>query len=69
MKRDLQDKLDQLFEQFMNGKIGRRDFLKYVGIAGAAAGLVGGPFGFSGPVYAAKSIRFDGWGDPKGLVQ
>ena len=63
MKHDLQDKLDRLYEQYINGKIGRRDFLKFLGIAGAAAGLVGGPFGlFSRPAYAADSIRFDGWG-------
>jgi spermidine/putrescine transport system substrate-binding protein len=62
MKHDLTDKLDQLFEQFMNGEIDRRDFLKYLGIAGAAAGLMGGPFGFGRRAYAAESIRFDGWG-------
>jgi spermidine/putrescine transport system substrate-binding protein len=56
-------KLDSLHERYMNGDVNRRDFLKYLGIAGAAAGLVGGPFGYlTRPARAAESIRFDGWG-------
>ncbi len=63
MKNDVQKKMDHLFERFMNGDMNRRDFLKYLGIAGAAAGLVGGPFSpFIKQAFAAESIRFDGWG-------
>ncbi len=63
MKNDVQKKMDHLFERFMNGDMNRRDFLKYLGIAGAAAGLVGGPFSpFTKQAFAAESIRFDGWG-------
>ena len=63
MKHDVQKKMDHLFERFMNGDINRRDFIKYLGIAGAAAGLMGGPFSpFTQKAFAAESIRFDGWG-------
>src|SRR5210317_2079717 len=39
MKHDPQDKLDRLHKQSMKGQIGRRDFLKFLGIAGPASGL------------------------------
>jgi spermidine/putrescine transport system substrate-binding protein len=63
MKKDWEKRFDDLHQRYMNGEISRRDFLKCLGIAGAAVGLVGGPFGFSTrSAWAAKSIRFDGWG-------
>ena len=63
MKNDVEKKMNHIFERFMNGDMNRRDFIKYLGIAGAAAGLVGGPFSpFAKKAVAAKSIRFDGWG-------
>ncbi|UCE51456.1 MAG: extracellular solute-binding protein [Desulfobacterales bacterium] len=63
MGNDLEKNLDRLHERYMNGEISRRNFLKYLGIAGAAAGLIGGPFDFfTKPAMAAKDIRFDGWG-------
>jgi spermidine/putrescine transport system substrate-binding protein len=63
MKHDWDERLDDLHDRYMNGRISRRDFVKYLGLAGAAAGLVGGPFSLlTRPAYAAKSIRFDGWG-------
>jgi spermidine/putrescine transport system substrate-binding protein len=63
MKKDWEKRFDDLHQRYMNGEISRRDFLKYLGIAGAAAGLVGGPFGLlTRSAWAAKSIRFDGWG-------
>jgi spermidine/putrescine transport system substrate-binding protein len=59
MTRDV----DRQYERYRNGEITRRDFMRYLGIAGAAAGLMGGPFGyFTRKAWAAKSIRFDGWG-------
>ncbi|MGB2855350.1 MAG: extracellular solute-binding protein, partial [Dehalococcoidia bacterium] len=63
MEKDLGKRLDSMHERYMNGGVSRRDFFKYLGIAGAAAGLVGGPFGLlTRSAWAAKSIRFDGWG-------
>jgi len=63
MAKDLIEQLDELYDHTINAKIKRRDFLKFVGITGAAAGLVGGPFGYlTQNAWAAKSIRFDGWG-------
>jgi len=63
MEKDWEKRLDNINERYMNGDVSRRDFFKYLGIAGAAAGLVGGPFGLlTRSAWAAKSIRFDGWG-------
>ena len=57
------DKLDRLYEAYKNGTLSRRQFIKYLGLAGAAIGLVGSPFGNAvKEAWAAKSIRFDGWG-------
>ena len=59
----MKKRLDSINQRYMNGEVSRRDFFKYLGIAGAAAGLVGGPFGLlTRSAWAAKSIRFDGWG-------
>ena len=63
MKKNLKNNLDAVHELHMNGSLSRRDFIKYLSMAGAAAGLVGGPFGMLAKrAWAAKSIRFDGWG-------
>jgi len=63
MKKDWEKRLDSVNQRYMNGEVSRRDFFKYLGIAGAAAGLVGGPFGLlTRSAWADKSIRFDGWG-------
>ncbi|MBU4426843.1 MAG: extracellular solute-binding protein [Pseudomonadota bacterium] len=63
MEKNWGKRLDSMHERYMNGGVSRRDFFKYLGIAGAAAGLVGGPFGLlTRSARAAKSIRFDGWG-------
>jgi len=57
------EKLDRLYEAYKNGTLSRRHFLKYLGLAGASIGLVGSPFGnVVRNAWAAKSIRFDGWG-------
>jgi len=57
------DKLDRVYEAYRNGKISRRHFIKYLGLAGASIGLMGSPFaGAVRNAWAAKSIRFDGWG-------
>lgn len=63
MTKDPIRQLNEVHERFTNGDISRRGFLKYLGMAGAAAGLMGGPFGMlTKNAYAADSIRFDGWG-------
>lgn len=63
MGRDSTKQLNEVYEKYLNGDVSRRSFLKYLGMAGIAAGLVGGPFGsIPGTARAAKSIRFDGWG-------
>ncbi|MGD8723801.1 MAG: twin-arginine translocation signal domain-containing protein, partial [Desulfobacterales bacterium] len=57
------EKLDRLYEAYQNGTLSRRQFLKYLGLAGASIGLIGSPFGNAvKEAWAAKSIRFDGWG-------
>lgn len=56
---------EKLLERYENGDIDRRTFLKALGLAGLAAGVVGGPMGWlAREARAAKpeQIRFDGWG-------
>ncbi|MCF8106877.1 MAG: extracellular solute-binding protein [Desulfohalobiaceae bacterium] len=60
MSRDIQKQISEAHAGYKNGALSRRDFIKYLSIAGASAGLLGGPFGLS--ALAAKSIRFDSWG-------
>lgn len=55
-------RLDDVHARYQAGHVSRRDFLRFLGIAGAAAGLCGGPFGLLRSAQAAQSIRFDGWG-------
>lgn len=62
MTEKLRDNVDRIVDAYESRKIDRRMFLKYMGIAGVAAGLMGGPFGYVTNAMAAKSIRFDGWG-------
>ncbi|MCG6892112.1 MAG: extracellular solute-binding protein [Desulfobacteraceae bacterium] len=62
MAKELEQQIDQMVDRYRNGKISRRDFMKYLGIAGAAAGLAGGPFGLARNAFAAKSITFHSWG-------
>jgi spermidine/putrescine transport system substrate-binding protein len=57
------ENLDRVYEAYQSGKISRRYFLKYLGLAGASIGLIGSPFSnVVKEAWAAKSIRFDGWG-------
>lgn len=62
MKKDQNENLDAVYESFKDGKISRRDFVKYISIAGAAAGIVGGPFGMIQKAFAADSITCHSWG-------
>jgi len=63
MRTVTHEKLDRLYEAYKNGAISRRHFLKYLGLAGASLGLMGAPFSSAvNEAWAAKSIRFDGWG-------
>jgi spermidine/putrescine transport system substrate-binding protein len=58
MKKQLED----VRSEYQKGNLSRRDFVKYLGVAGVAAGLMGGPFGLVRKALASGSIRFDGWG-------
>jgi len=58
MKKHLED----VRSEYHKGNLSRRDFVKYLGVAGVAAGLMGGPFGLVNKALASGSIRFDGWG-------
>ncbi|MDZ7747826.1 MAG: substrate-binding domain-containing protein [Halofilum sp. (in: g-proteobacteria)] len=56
---------EKLLERYQNGDIDRRTFLKVLGAAGIASGVVGGPMGWlSRQAMAARpeQVRFDGWG-------
>lgn len=62
-KKELIANVERVVEGYRNGTVSRRAFLKYLGLTGASIGLVGGPFGYAVKnAWAAKSIRFDGWG-------
>ena len=60
MSINWEKKLENMVERYRNGEVNRRDFVKYLAIAGASLGLVGGPF--RGRAEAEWTIRFDGWG-------
>jgi spermidine/putrescine transport system substrate-binding protein len=64
MAVDLIKRLEEAKDRFMNGDLGRREFLKIVGMAGVSAGLLSLPVGRLTPsaLAAKKSVRFDGWG-------
>ncbi|THB75781.1 MAG: extracellular solute-binding protein [Desulfobacteraceae bacterium] len=62
MEKELNQRLDDVYEGVKEGQISRRDFVKYLTLSGVAIGLTGGPFGLMREALAAKSIRFDGWG-------
>ena len=58
MKKQLED----VRGEYLKGNLSRRDFVKYLGVAGVAVGLAGGPFGLVKNALASGRIRFDGWG-------
>ncbi len=62
MAASFNNNFDEMYDKFENGVISRRDFVKYLSLAGAAAGLAGGPFGMVSRAFASKSIAFNGWG-------
>lgn len=62
MKKDLEKRLDDVYENYKLGNISRRDFVKFIGISGAALGLAGGPFGLVNNAFASKSITCHSWG-------
>jgi spermidine/putrescine transport system substrate-binding protein len=63
VKKNLERQLDDVVENYKKGRISRRDFVKFIGIFGAAAGLVGGPFGLVQNALAKKkSITCHSWG-------
>ena len=62
MGKEMERTLDDMIARYQEGKISRRQFVKYLGIAAAAAGIAGGPFGLARKAFAAKSITFHSWG-------
>ena len=62
MGKEMGDKLDEMVDRYREGKISRRDFVKYLCMAAAAAGVAGGPFGLARKAFAADSITFHSWG-------
>lgn len=58
----MKKQLEAVYEKHKSGEISRRDFVKYLMVAGVSAGMVGGPFSAVREAMAAGSIRFDGWG-------
>jgi len=57
-------KYERLLEAYGNGDVSRRDLMRFLGVAAAAVGVVGGPFkGLTREALAAvEQVRFDGWG-------
>jgi spermidine/putrescine transport system substrate-binding protein len=63
MGSDLEKQLKDVQESYSQGNISRRDFVKFVGIAGASLGIMGGPFGLVKQAFSAsKSITCHSWG-------
>ncbi len=62
MAKEIEKRFDDVYENYKEGKISRRDFVKFVGISGAALGLAGGPFGLVSKAFASKSITCHSWG-------
>ena len=62
MSERMNAQLDRMYEAYLEGRISRREFVKYLGIAGVAAGIVGGPFGMAGKAFAKDSITVHSWG-------
>jgi spermidine/putrescine transport system substrate-binding protein len=63
MGNDLEKRLNDVQESYSQGSISRRDFVKFVGIAGASLGIMGGPFGLVKQAFSgSKSITCHSWG-------
>ncbi len=61
-KEEMSNNLDRVYEDYQEGRISRRDFIKYLSMAGAAAGIVGGPFSLARKAFAADPITVHSWG-------
>ncbi len=63
MGKDLEKQLSDVQESYSQGNISRRDFVKFVGIAGASLGIMGGPFGLVKHAFSgSKAITCHSWG-------
>jgi len=63
MAKELEKRIDDVYDSYKNGEITRRDFVKFIGISGAALGIVGGPFGMIQQAFAGKKgITCHSWG-------
>lgn len=62
---DPSKRYERLLERYRNGDVDRRTFLQLLGVAGLAAGVVGGPFApltRQAMASTVDRVRFDGWG-------
>ena len=63
MGTDLEKRFNDVQESYGQGNISRRDFVKFMGIAGASLGVLGGPFGLVKQAFAgSKTITCHSWG-------
>ncbi len=59
----MKKQLEAVNEKYESGELSRRDFMKYLAVAGAVARVLPvAPLWGVRKAMAAKSIRFDGWG-------
>ena len=57
MARKTKDHRDRAYEKFTSGAMSRHEFVRLISIAGAAVGLVGGPFGYmTRRAWAGQSV-------------
>ncbi len=63
MGKDLKNRLDDVYQNYLEGNISRRDFVKFAGIGRRRVRLAGGPFGLVNRAFAGKdSITCHSWG-------
>lgn len=63
MGNDLGKRVNDVYDNYNQGNISRRDFVKFIGIAGASLGIMGGPFGLVQKAFSgSNSITCHSWG-------
>ncbi|MCG8568312.1 MAG: extracellular solute-binding protein [Desulfobacterales bacterium] len=63
MAKEMEKQLDDVHSAYQEKDISRRDFVKFVGLAGASLGIVGGPFGLVKSAFSgSQSITCHSWG-------
>ena len=60
MTQTIEKKLEGVYECYQKGDMIRRDFMRFLGLAGVVAGLVKKPFSYMmHQTQTTESIRFD----------